>query len=88
MSDSAHTPPPHPALSPDGGEGGISQRKGNSTGVASPTLRWFFRMAWRDSRRSRARLLLFSLSIVLGIAAMVAIGSFGRNLEQAAEVRT
>ena len=45
-------------------------------------------MAWRDSRRSRARLLLFSLSIVLGIAAMVAIGSFGRNLEQAAEEQT
>ncbi len=45
-------------------------------------------MAWRDSRRSRARLLLFSLSIVLGIAAMVAIGSFGHNLEQAAEEQT
>lgn len=45
-------------------------------------------MAWRDSRRSRAKLLLFSTSIVLGIAAMVAIGSFGRNLEQAAEAQT
>jgi putative ABC transport system permease protein len=51
-------------------------------------VNWFFRMAWRDSRRSRAKLLLFSLSIVLGIAAMVAIGSFGRNLEQAAEEQT
>jgi putative ABC transport system permease protein len=53
-----------------------------------PSSGWFFRMAWRDSRRSRAKLLLFSLSIVLGIAAMVAIGSFGKNLEQAAEDQT
>ena len=49
---------------------------------------WFFRMAWRDSRRSRRKLLLFSTSIVLGIAAMVAIGSFGRNLEHAVEQQT
>lgn len=53
-----------------------------------PAANWFFRMAWRDSRRSRGKLLLFSMSIVLGIAAMVAIGSFGRNLEQAAEEQT
>jgi putative ABC transport system permease protein len=45
-------------------------------------------MAWRDSRRSRRKLLLFSMSIVLGIAAMVAIGSFGRNLERAVEQQT
>ncbi len=45
-------------------------------------------MAWRDSRRSRRKLLLFSASIVLGIAAMVAIGSFGKNLEQAVEQQT
>ncbi len=45
-------------------------------------------MAWRDSRRSRRKLLLFSMSIVLGIAAMVAIGSFGRNLERAVEEQT
>lgn len=53
-----------------------------------PTVSWFFRMAWRDSRRSRRKLLLFSMSIVLGIAAMVAIGSFGRNLEAAVEEQT
>ena len=40
-------------------------------------------MAWRDSRSSRRRLLLFSSSISLGIAALVAIGSLGRNLEEA-----
>src|ERR1022692_2194833 len=32
-------------------------------------------MAWRDSRASRRRLLLYSLSVVLGIAALVSIGS-------------
>jgi len=41
------------------------------------------RMAWRDSRASRRRLWLFSLSIVLGVAALVAIGSFGANLRRA-----
>src|SRR5262245_38691651 len=46
---------------------------------------WTWRMAWRDSRASRRRLLLFSTSIVLGIAALVAVGSFGRNLEQTVE---
>jgi putative ABC transport system permease protein len=51
-------------------------------------LRWFLNMAWRDSRRSRRKLLLFSMSIVLGIAAMVAIGSFGKNLEHAVEQQT
>lgn len=48
-------------------------------------------MAWRDSRRSRQRLLLFISAIVLGIAALVAINSFGDNLarsidEQAREL--
>lgn len=42
-------------------------------------------MAWRDSRASRWRLLLFSLSIVLGIGALVATGSFCANLRQAIE---
>ena len=37
-------------------------------------------MAWRDSRRNRSRLLLFISSIVLGIAALVAINSFSENL--------
>lgn len=37
-------------------------------------------MAWRDSRRNRSRLLLFTSSIILGIAALVAIQSFGDNL--------
>lgn len=36
---------------------------------------WLFKMAWRDSRRNCSRLLLFMSSIVLGIAALVAIFS-------------
>ena len=38
-------------------------------------------MALRDSRRQRGRLLLFVASIVIGIAALVAINSFGENLQ-------
>jgi putative ABC transport system permease protein len=40
-------------------------------------------MAWRDSRASRRRLVLYSLSVVLGIAALVSIGSFSANVRQA-----
>ena len=52
---------------------------------------WLFLMAWRDSRRSRSRLLLFTSAIVLGIAALVGITSFGDNMarsvnEQAREL--
>ncbi len=43
-------------------------------------FRWLLRMAWRDSRRSRSRLFLFISSIILGIAALVAIYSLGNNL--------
>jgi len=42
-------------------------------------------MAWRDTRASRGRLLLFSSSIVLGVAALAAIGSLGTNLQRAVE---
>ncbi|CAG4999104.1 hypothetical protein DYBT9275_02154 [Dyadobacter sp. CECT 9275] len=43
---------------------------------------WLLKMAWRDSRRNRARLFLFVSSIVLGIAALVAIYALGDNLRQ------
>ncbi len=43
-------------------------------------FRWLLNMAWRDSRRSRPRLFLFISSIILGIAALVAIYSLGNNL--------
>jgi putative ABC transport system permease protein len=41
---------------------------------------WLLKMAWRDSRRNRSRLFLFISSIVLGIAALVAIFSLGDNV--------
>lgn len=46
-------------------------------------MNFVFKMAWRDSRTARRRLVLFSLSIVLGVAALVAIGSFSANLRRA-----
>ena len=54
-------------------------------------MSFILKTAWRDSRRSRSRLLLFMSAIVLGIAALVAINSFGDNLarsidEQAQEL--
>lgn len=47
---------------------------------AQPAFGWLWKMAWRDSRRSRSRLALFMSAIVLGIAALVAITAFGDNL--------
>jgi putative ABC transport system permease protein len=44
---------------------------------------WVWRMAWRDSRRSRGRLLVFASALTLGVAALVAIDSVGWNLERA-----
>jgi len=46
----------------------------------SLNFRWLMLMAWRDSRRNRSRLFLFISSIILGIAALVAIYSFEYNL--------
>ena len=46
------------------------------------SLDWLLKMAWRDSRRNRWRLLLFISSIIIGIAALVAINSFGENLQR------
>lgn len=45
-------------------------------------LRWLMLMAWRDSRRNRSRLLLFVSSIILGIAALVAVYSLSDNLKK------
>lgn len=41
---------------------------------------WLFKMAWRDARASKTRLLLFMASIILGIAAVVSIQLFSQNL--------
>ncbi len=45
-------------------------------------------MAWRDTRTSRRRLLLYTASIVLGIAALVSIASFGDNLRRAVQAQS
>src|SRR5262245_48340548 len=43
-------------------------------------IAWLFKMAWRDSRMNRFRLLLFISSITMGIAALVATFSLGDNV--------
>ncbi len=43
--------------------------------------RWVWKMAWRDARRNFSRLFLFISSIIIGIAALVAINSFNVNLQ-------
>lgn len=42
---------------------------------------WTWKMAWRDSRRSRGRLLLYAASMIAGVAALVALTSFESSLE-------
>ncbi|MDP5138982.1 MAG: ABC transporter permease, partial [Spirosomaceae bacterium] len=43
---------------------------------------WLLKMAWRDGKASGKRLLLFMASIIMGIAAVVSIQSFSKNLEE------
>lgn len=52
--------------------------------------KWIWRFATRDTRGNRARLALFVASMVLGVAALVSINSFGDNLRAAidAEAKT
>ncbi|WBL21109.1 ABC transporter permease [Zunongwangia sp. HRR-M8] len=51
------------------------------TNTAKPGFSWLLKMAWRDGKASKRKLLLFMASIVLGIAAVVSIQSFGENLQ-------
>jgi len=44
---------------------------------------WVWKMAWRDGRTSWKRLVLSTSCMVIGIAALVAISSFGKNVEEA-----
>ena len=46
----------------------------------SSRILWLFRMALRDTRRSRGKLFLFTLAIIMGIMALVAINTFRANL--------
>lgn len=51
-----------------------------STLIQKRNITWLFKMAWRDAKASKARLLLFMSSIILGIAAVVSIQLFSQNL--------
>jgi putative ABC transport system permease protein len=53
----------------------------NSQFQQKNNTRWLFKMAWRDAKASRVRLLLFMASIILGIAAVVSIQLFSENLK-------
>ena len=48
---------------------------------------WTWRMAWRDSRAQRKRLIIFWLSIVSGIASLAAIHSLKASLERGVELQ-
>lgn len=48
-------------------------------------MRFIWKMAWRETRSSVNKLLLFVAAIVMGVAALVSITSFGENLDQAIE---
>lgn len=52
-----------------------------------PSISWLFNMAWRDSRRDRGRLILFSLAVAIGVAALVAIDGFGRVMQEQIDSR-
>ena len=44
---------------------------------------WLWKMAWRDSRGSRRRLLLAMAAITVGMAACIAITAFDANVRDA-----
>ena len=53
----------------------------NSNTTSNIQVAWLFKMAWRDAKASKVRLLLFIASIILGIAAVVSIQLFSTNLK-------
>src|SRR5680860_569287 len=54
----------------------------NKSTFSKAGLGWLLKMAWRDGKASGRKLALFMASIVLGIAAVVSIQSFGENLKK------
>ena len=50
---------------------------------ANPMMVWLGKMAWRDSRSHRRKLLLFTSSISIGIGALVGLGSLSATLQGA-----
>ena len=51
--------------------------------MSAPLNPWIWKMAWRDGRTARKKLLLAALTVVLGVGSLVAVTSFGNNLETA-----
>ncbi len=49
--------------------------------------KWILRMAWRDSRRHRRRLLLYTAGIAVGIAALVSLRSLSSSLENEIDIQ-
>ena len=49
---------------------------------------WLFKMAWRDSRTYRRRLLLYMSSIILGTAALVSIRTMGDSMRTAIDLES
>lgn len=49
---------------------------------------WVWRMAWRDSRSQRIRLVVFAVAIVAGITALVATHSLKASLERGIQSQT
>lgn len=54
----------------------------NKSSFSKAGFGWLLKMAWRDGKASGRKLVLFMASIVLGIAAVVSIQSFGENLKE------
>lgn len=56
--------------------------RSNKEAVSKASFQWLLKMAWRDGKASSKKLVLFVASIVLGIAAVVSIQSFGETLKE------
>jgi len=54
----------------------------NNTFHSKAGFGWLIKMAWRDGKASGRKLILFMASIILGLAAVVSIQSFGENLKE------
>lgn len=54
----------------------------NKEAASKASFQWLLKMAWRDGKASSKKLVLFVASIVLGIAAVVSIQSFGETLKE------
>ena len=59
-----------------------------STDVGDSSWKWVLLMSWRDSRRNRVKLVFFVLSIVFGLAALVAIRGFRSNVQDAIQAQS